>query len=406
MKSFLFGILLLSSLMLVSCSSKRSIAFSNENWHFSFDSGNIVNSDSTLQFSFEDHILDPTATLISCRDSLDKYPGAESYIHKILSTCKLDNCTVFFFSPIEKIMWVELPDGYIDIKPQAISYNLTDEKPGTTWIWDDDSFDGNRKPAEIYSNTFINNNLCALIVVDKVDYGCKRMACLHIYQSTNKISESLKFQPWHWTCKGNLLSHKYSDILANWIDSRRETIFKNFRLGKQTDYRRNINSIRTELKDILRADQEPRNLIVKAWKEHPNDTLLHQSIARQILHNDSLNLCRICEILDNYPPDFGEENEIICAVIQHSNLDLQQKYLPRFIVAAEEHKLKGELVAVMQDRIACWSGKAQIYGSQGSINENGIFIPAPIEDYENVDSRRAAMGMIPLQEYIQIMSNQ
>lgn len=124
------------------------------------------------------------------------------------------------------------------------------------------------------------------------------------------------------------------------------------------------------------------------------------------MHNDSLNLCRVCEILDNYPLDFGEENEIIWAVIQHSNLDLQQKYLPRFIVAAEEHKLKGELVAVMQDRIACWSGKAQIYGSQGSINENGIFIPAPIEDDENVDSRRAAMGMIPLQEYIQIMSNQ
>ena len=41
-----------------------------------------------------------------------------------------------------------------------------------------------------------------------------------------------------------------------------------------------------------------------------------------------------------------------------------------------------------------------------SINENYIFIPAPIEDAENVDIRGVAIGIIPLLEYIQIISNQ
>lgn len=58
----------------------------------------------------------------------------------------------------------------------------------------------------------------------------------------------------------------------------------------------------------------------------------------------------------------------------------------------------------MQDRIACWSGKLQLYGSQGNIDENGVFVPAPIFEPENVNTRRASMGMCTLQEYIDLMS--
>ncbi|MGM9828020.1 MAG: DUF6624 domain-containing protein [Muribaculaceae bacterium] len=74
------------------------------------------------------------------------------------------------------------------------------------------------------------------------------------------------------------------------------------------------------------------------------------------------------------------------------------------INAFEKGKLRGEFVAFMQDRIACRSGKPQMYGSQGSYNDSGVFIPAEIEDPENVDARRAKMGMCTLQEYIKMMS--
>ena len=124
------------------------------------------------------------------------------------------------------------------------------------------------------------------------------------------------------------------------------------------------------LKEILKLDQEPRNRIVTAWQEHPQDTILHQQIGREIWHNDSINLIRVLDILENYNLDFGEENEVLWAVIQHSSLELQQKYLPKFIAAAHKGKIRGELIAVMQDRIACWSGKLQLYGSQGNIDEN------------------------------------
>lgn len=165
-----------------------------------------------------------------------------------------------------------------------------------------------------------------------------------------------------------------------------------------------VEEIREELKEILKLDQEPRNRIVELWQTAPQDTLLQRQIGMEIWRNDSINLIRVREILDNYELEFGEENEVLWVVIQHSSLELQQKYLPKFIKAAEEGKIKGELIAMMQDRICCTLGKPQVYGTQGNYDDNGVFVPVAIEDSVNVDVRRAALGMMPLSDYIKDMS--
>lgn len=389
---------------IVSCSAPREVMFTEDEWTFNQRSGRIVNADSTLQFAFGNSLLNPEMTIISNRDSLLAYPGADRYIARILKVCGLEGSKVVFFAPAEHTMWVELPADFIDIKPRAITDNLSDSVPYTSWVWDDDFHSGNRTSEQIFSNTFTDKKAGTLIVVDKLNYGTKPMACLSIYQSATKQTEKLGFTPWHWLTAGNILDHSYTDMVANWVDSRRTVIMDNYRLGQTVDYRRNVNAIRDELKEILRKDQEPRNKIVAARQEHPTDTLLHREIAREILSNDSVNLIRVCEIMDAYPLDFGEENEVVWVVLQHSSLELMQKYLPKFIEAAEKGKMCKELVAVMQDRVACWSGKPQIYGSQGNINEFGVFVPAEIEDIENVDARRASMGMSPLKDYIDQMS--
>ena len=81
----------------------------------------------------------------------------------------------------------------------------------------------------------------------------------------------------------------------------------------------------------------------------PKDTIFHKKIGREIWVNDSINQIRVREILDTYPLDFGEENEVVWAVIQHSSLEIQEQYLPKFIDAVEKGKLRGEFVAVMKD---------------------------------------------------------
>lgn len=391
-------------LCLGSCSSPKQLLFVDSEWSFSHKTGNVINPDSTIQFSFGGGVIDSTMTFISSSDSLQRYPGAEKYLAEILKTCGLLESKIVFYAPLEHTLWVELPRNYIDTKPRAVSSNLTDSLPYTSWVWNDDVHESNRKPNEIYSNSFVNKKLGALLVVDKLNYGDTPMACIHIFQTDNKMSRNLGFYPWYWAHKGNMTDNSCIDMLSNWIDGRRQVVFENYRLGQQIEHRREVNNIREELMEIIKLDQEPRNRLMVAWQNNPTDTLLHRSIGREIWRNDSINKIRILEILDNYDLEFGEENEVVWAVIQHSTLELQQKYIQKFIDAAKRGDLKGELVAVMQDRIAVWSGKSQIYGSQGGCDATGRFVPAEIEDPENVNARRAAMGMIPLEEYIERMS--
>lgn len=106
----------------------------------------------------------------------------------------------------------------------------------------------------------------------------------------------------------------------------------------------------------MKIDQEPRNRIVELWQTAPNDTLSQRQLGMEIWRNDSINLIRMCEIIDQYGLVFGEENEILWVVIQHGSLEVQQKYLPMFVEATEQRNIKGELVAMLQDRIACRLG--------------------------------------------------
>ena len=87
---------------LISCSGSKNIIFSQETFSISKQSGNIINSDSTLQFSFGNNIQESNMTIIDCQDSLQAYHCADKYIYEILKTCGLANCKVYFFAPMEK----------------------------------------------------------------------------------------------------------------------------------------------------------------------------------------------------------------------------------------------------------------------------------------------------------------
>jgi len=57
--------------------------------------------------------------------------------------------------------------------------------------------------------------------------------------------------------------------------------------------------------------------------------------------------------------------------------------------------------ALLKDRILMREGKKQIYGSQLHLNQVTKQLELwPIEDDENVDARRASVGLEPLAEYM------
>ena len=90
---------------------------------------------------------------------------------------------------------------------------------------------------------------------------------------------------------------------------------------------------------------------------------------KAIIENDSVNLIKVEIILDNNGW-LGEEivgekgSAALFLVIQHSNLALQEKYLPMLRDAVKQGKASGSRLALLEDRVALRQGKKQIYGSQ------------------------------------------
>ena len=69
--------------------------------------------------------------------------------------------------------------------------------------------------------------------------------------------------------------------------------------------------------------------------------------------------------------------------------------------AVKNQKARPEQLALLEDRVALAQGKKQIYGSQIDQDpKSGKYSVAPIEDEPNVNKRRAAVGLGPLEEYV------
>ncbi len=95
-------------------------------------------------------------------------------------------------------------------------------------------------------------------------------------------------------------------------------------------------------------------------------------------------------------------------VIQHSEPKILNKYFPLFEKAVDDNEASKKLFALMVDRKLMYEGKKQKYGSQlqrwGTfINGKYITTPYhlwPVEDEINLNSRRASMGLVPIEEYV------
>ena len=66
----------------------------------------------------------------------------------------------------------------------------------------------------------------------------------------------------------------------------------------------------------------------------------------------------------------------------------------------DEKDIPAWQIAMMTDRICMFENRGQIYGTQFDWDENGELSPVEIDDIENVDSRRASVGLPPLAEAI------
>ena len=160
-----------------------------------------------------------------------------------------------------------------------------------------------------------------------------------------------------------------------------------------------------ELKEIGRTDQVHRRAMRGVSDKYGWDSPQMDSL--WVLQNeiDSLNQIRIVEIIDEYGypgstmvgPSAGSTAFM---VIQHSNQEMQEKYLPLLKEQADKNEIRWSSVALMIDRVLLGKGEKQIYGSQVHTDqETGEQYFGAIENPFKIDSIRNTVGLGPLQAY-------
>ena len=166
-----------------------------------------------------------------------------------------------------------------------------------------------------------------------------------------------------------------------------------------------MDSIMSQLAYVFKTDQQYRIPLEPTAKKYGWNSPQVDSLYDLMAIQDSINLGVVTHIIDTYgwigTDSIGPSGSTaLWTVIQHSDLDIQQKYLPLMRIAVWQGRAHASELAYLEDRVALGEGRKQIYGTQFGVDpKTNKYVFSPIEDEPNVDKRRAAVGLEPLEEY-------
>ncbi|MDW8849863.1 DUF6624 domain-containing protein [Flavobacterium sp. MMLR14_040] len=163
--------------------------------------------------------------------------------------------------------------------------------------------------------------------------------------------------------------------------------------------------LQKELLAIYAEDQDIREILMKIYKEKGIGNKSFDSINKLMGYKDSVNLKKVVKILDEKGwvgknVVGSQANKTLFLVIQHSDLKYQQKYLPMMRDAVKKGNASANSLALLEDRVALRERHKQIYGSQISMIPGAKAFVLPLEDPDNVDKRRAEVGLGPIADYV------
>ncbi len=157
------------------------------------------------------------------------------------------------------------------------------------------------------------------------------------------------------------------------------------------------------LNAIFDSDQEARRKYLDVVNTDPDSAKLKAAIKALDLA-DEKNQQYICHFIDQHgwvgPEEVGEKGAgTLFLVIQHAPLAIQEKYIPLLRDAVKQQKARSEDLALMEDRISVRKYGYQIYGSQVRTVDGKTEL-FPIKEEKEVNKRRAAVGLQPIEEYV------
>ncbi len=162
-------------------------------------------------------------------------------------------------------------------------------------------------------------------------------------------------------------------------------------------------SLREELLRLGREDQAAREGFAGAAASGD------EAYGKRLMARDAVRTARLKEIVgtSGWPTVATVGRDGVGAawlVLQHSpDAAWQASMLATIERAGEAGELDWMAVANLTDRVLVQSAKPQRYGQSFSLVE-GRMVAHPIEDVERLEERRAARGLPPMAEYVQLLS--
>ena len=162
----------------------------------------------------------------------------DNFLGDLLTTANLENSEILFYAPEMQSMFVKLNSDIPPIRPSSISSPLSDDKPYTMWIYEDDVERWNRKPEEMYTYTYFNKKKKQLLIVDCYDYGDTPIAQITIFQNRNKHTDKMSLPAPGIRSAFNKRPDfrkymNYIEPISNRIETRRGTAFWNYKIGQE-----------------------------------------------------------------------------------------------------------------------------------------------------------------------------
>ena len=167
----------------------------------------------------------------------------------------------------------------------------------------------------------------------------------------------------------------------------------------------NTTTLVQELEEMLNTDQSLRRNIQKMEVAYGSNSKQVEVLWEKQTVLDAANIARLKEIIaiHGWPriSVVGDQAALAAfMVVQHANTSHQKALLPLLRKEAKRGEIKPKLLALLEDRVLTSDGKPQIYGSQLRRNsETDQMEFFPIEAAESVNSRRASVGLEPIEVY-------
>ena len=166
----------------------------------------------------------------------------------------------------------------------------------------------------------------------------------------------------------------------------------------------------TLLAEAWNDDQQPRQQLVELTKavtvEGRTELIDSLVLVNEIIErNDAKNIKVVDKILKRgLPQGLAKESyKTIWIVIDHAPLAKQEQYLPLVEQMAADGYVGVDEYAILYDRVAMGQNRHQRYGSQlvqfGNADNLQLYV-WPIENVEELDSLRSAVGLSSFYNYL------